>query len=316
MATPEEEHLSPEEKLLRVIQNDGKAEEETSPEEKLASAVAKGEDAEDASGSPPEPAGESVSPTTPVAAKSAEPASPAPESGPPAGPGRPKLKVAAQEPAATAPAGAALGAPEPAAGADPGAAEPVGSGAPLAALPTKRAAGRGNAMILVNRALVAAVSIVALAAAAEICVTVVRGDAGSRNAGAEPAEPDAGLGREALAAGTGGEQTPESLQKVLDAYRKTHIFNWKSGPTNRVVRSGFVAYMQKHIKFLGSSETPAGETEAILADTRLNRMSFVKQGDIMPVQISDDREPEQAKLLNVRPDQVLFECGDRQVIIK
>ena len=397
MGLAEEEHLSPEEKLLRVIQNDGAVEQETSPEEKLAAAVLSPEDGREESqdvaqaptgggGSPLErrPTGEEVGHASRRDQSAGEGGSPLERrptgeevgrasrrdqsdeaevtaAAEPAAQ-RPKLKVAgkteapnvAQAPALAAgaeggtgeggsplerrPTGEEVGQAtrpdhsgeaEVAAAAAPESSNPpaalgaaLRAGHPIieSASPPRKSRGKAAGVGVVNTCLAVAILIVVLLAVVEIFATV--GADGGTPPGTGPA-PVVAAGGEAPVVTAGddaGQPDSDSLQKILEAYRKTPILNWATGPgpgpDPGPRQPGLVAYLQKNVKFLGSSRTPDGVTEAILADSLKNKMSFLTAGQKLAIQISDKKDPEEVELVGIHADHVLFEYKGQQVMVQ
>lgn len=296
----ENEDISPEEKLLKVIQGVGEPDEGPTPEEKLLDSVQSETPA-------PEPAPEEAQTVAAVGAvePAAEPvAEPAEATEPAAAKPPPKLKLA-EKPAVAASAAEAPAPPteEVAAGAPLGAGSAEGSvGAVTMAPegPSRRSEGRSLGLGIVNWGLAAAIAFI-LFMTGRVMWGSIRGSAEGANAvpdaGSQQAEPGTAAGIDAAGGETARGAEPYDIEQVVTAYINAPIVTPASqagtvtNGTGRVPpppppppQQPWEQYARKNFKLLGISRISADELEGIMSDDSIPKMIYVQKGHEMQIQ--------------------------------
>ncbi len=274
----DEEHLSPEEKLLRVIQGGGK---------KRAAAVP---------GQPPVSA-----PVEPAASAGMAPAVKDPiEMSPPVAPLAPPSREAGPGPEPVLPSTRLKLARDPAE--RPSA--PVQTPAPpLTALPARRTGTASMAPLdlrTVNIVLAALVLVVLLFSAHEIWANVrVQQTAPRVDVLGLTAAPTLDVEREL-----------PPLEALLDAVDERPLFAVATeGPAPEPAAPVF-APPDSYCSLLGISRLDNGENEAIIMDSRLKKMLYLKVGD----RISSDSQVWTVK--DIQGDRVIFASGNRESVVR
>ncbi|OGV64880.1 MAG: hypothetical protein A2498_14260 [Lentisphaerae bacterium RIFOXYC12_FULL_60_16] len=341
MPEASKEQLSPEEKLLKVIQTGGQVETPSSPEEKLAKAVA-------APAAPrPAPAVVPVAPAAPQPTPAA-PAAPVQPAARPAvsikpslvvksaKPEAPKLKLnrpPAQEKERAAKAAAfaksmgtlppdtaGSGGGDTVAPAAPGA---VVSGAPVTRGTVRRTTVAGRApsrakfgerpamLTLANRSLVAVILLTVGLCGYEVWAAM-RWDANFGKMGA---------GSEAVSTLPALDIPPDIylLQDVMDQYARRPLIglfvvpdkgSTPPPPDPRIEATDTGRYISENLQMIGHSTDSAGGMEAIVMDKLDNRMHVLVVGNLMPI------KDKVVTVTEILPDRVVVKDGAVSLVIK
>ncbi|MBA4389195.1 MAG: hypothetical protein C0404_14575 [Verrucomicrobia bacterium] len=292
-----EQQVSPEEKLLKVIQGDGKVAAKPTPEEKMLSAV------KPPSGAPvpgpktvrvPGPPTVRIPPPSkgePAPVKFAPPVpaqAAAQKAAPPAEPvaDKSKLKILKPEPPAAKPQAETTAA----------APRPEVTAKPLVLQPKKRAAGR-FAIGRVNLGLVALILVILGFTAHEIWACV-----GMKAPTALPSP--------SVFSGSNDAGTPKDPAAIIKAFTDANIFIDPGlppiDPTNRPPQppEPKVNEIQKNLKVIGFSGS-----EAILVDARDSKMFVVKSGQKFSV------GDQVLELVEIQSDRVIVLAGGQKMVL-
>ena len=288
-----EQQLSPEEKLLKVIQSNGEVKQQPTPEEKpLPAAQTAG--AVPSAAPRPEPSAKAAEPQKPAAGgeKKAVTAV-APEE-------KPKLKVmkSGAAPDGKEPAKAMIGAP---------ASGVIGAGGPGASA-AKGHPGRKLSMGVVNEGLAAAVILILALTGYEIWAAVR--DSGIRS---QKVEVRGQAPKEVGAPVQAEDMLP--LASLVDAWKEKDIFPGAGGESakrkdekGRPTQPGPEA--PGRLKLMGFSRASEGESKAILWDTTENRMFILRTGEKILV------GEQQLELVQIKDDQVVLSDGRESITVK
>ena len=284
MANPIE-NLSPEEKLLRVIQGGKKA--KGGPESPPAAAAR-----------PVSP--DAVAPPASVVAPQAHTAAARPATPEPAAE-KPKLKVAKGTEAAEAPAGTTVDAKSAHKPRGSGSITPKGSASGLVALSKSAEAEGGDFSVrAVNIVLAVAALIVLFMTGREIWANV-------RVQGADLHVGPVSLPPIDLAK-SGAVMLP--LEDVLDAIDQRPLFAVVTpgpAPTATAVQA---PGPNQYCSLLGISVDPDGKTEAIIMDKNINKMMYLKVDDV----IAGDGQT--WTVHEIKGDEVIFRSGTKECVVR